>query len=406
MKLYEVNESGICSTCNGEGNDTNCLKCYECKSFFHAICGSQTPFANKSFVKEFLKKGKNFIFLCDYCLTLREQENASDIKQQMSQLNQTVSKLAREFSEFKSNQNMSENRVQTTASCTKEISQSIQNTLLSDKKSDEISCNEKETSQTSNAEKFTICIKSNDNPINADQVRNIVIENSIPVIRTNSKPNGDLFIELPSLESKNKLEPLLKVDPIFKENNVVNLKSKSPTIAILDIDSFTSKEDFESQVKNQNPHIKELCEKGSEFSVIFAKEPKEDGKFKTYHVVARVSDDIRKILEQNRNRIFLGMSSHRVIDRFYIKRCNNCLQYGHYEKDCKLDACCGYCRGKHLSKNCDKIEQGDFTNYECHNCQQSGKCHTGHSAMWTKCPTYIEAQAQMKKSIPFYQKNA
>ena len=135
-------------------------------------------------------------------------------------------------------------------------------------------------------------------------------------------------------------------------------------------------------------------------------EPKEDGKFKTYHVVARVSDDIRKILEQNRNRIFLGMSSHRVIDRFYIKRCNNCLQYGHYEKDCKLDACCGYCRGKHLSKNCDKIEQGDFTNYECHNCQQSGKCHTGHSAMWTKCPTYIEAQAQMKKSIPFYQKNA
>ena len=35
----------------------------------------------------------------------------------------------------------------------------------------------------------------------------------------------------------------------------------------------------------------------------------------------------------------------------------------------------------------------------------NGKNPEKHSAFWHKCPTHIEMQKKMKKTIPFYQKN-
>ena len=95
----------------------------------------------------------------------------------------------------------------------------------------------------------------------------------------------------------------------------------------------------------------------------------------------------------------------RGVDRFYVKRCNKCQKFGHYEKDCSEDACCGYCKGNHLSKDCVDVEEGDFCNYKCINCERGEKDSVGHSAHWHKCPTYLDLQKKVKKSIPFYQKN-
>ena len=94
MKPHIVSNEGKCSTCEGVVKDNEILECYKCKSYFHAICDNDTPFANKSFVQTFntnRAKKENFFFMCDSCLTLDEQETASDLKAQILNLNATYS---------------------------------------------------------------------------------------------------------------------------------------------------------------------------------------------------------------------------------------------------------------------------------------------------------------------------
>ena len=234
-----------------------------------------------------------------------------------------------------------------------------------------------------------------------EKVQEIVSTNCIQVAKTVVKENGDVFVDLPSEEVRSKLTPLLN-DQAFAANEVVSLKSKLPSITILDVKRFSTKEVFVDKIKKQNPEIKELMDKGSEFTVVFCKNPREGDE--NYQVVARVSDDVRKAIKENRNRIYVELESYRVVDRFYIKRCNKCQKFGHYENDCQYETCCGYCRQDHLSAECE-MKDAHHDHHKCINCQEDGKDPNGHSAFWHKCPTYLELQKKLKKSIPYYQKN-
>ena len=80
--------------------------------------------------------------------------------------------------------------------------------------------------------------------------------------------NGDVYVDFPSNENREKLAPLLE-HAEFAHNEVVKLKSKLPTITILDVQEFVSKEEFIERVKRQNPRIKERMDQGSEFSIVF-----------------------------------------------------------------------------------------------------------------------------------------
>ena len=108
---------------------------------------------------------------------------------------------------------------------------------------------------------------------------------------------------------------------------------------------------------------------------------------------------------QNKDKIFVDLQAHRVVDRFYVKRCNNCQKFGHYERECEEEQRCGYCCGTHLSKDCQEIQGDNHEQFKCINCKDEGKDPSKHSAMWHKCPTYLERQKKLKKTIPYYQKN-
>ena len=192
-------------------------------------------------------------------------------------------------------------------------------------------------------------------------------------------------------------------DEAFTGTEVVNLETKLPTISILNVEKFTSEEDFIDRVKKQNPGIKEKMDNGSKFSIVYSRKPKEgeDAK-KYYQLIARVSEDIRMVIKESNDKIYTDLVSHHVVDRFYIKRCNRCKKYGHYEKDCEFDPCCGYCRKPHLSSECEEVAPGDYKHYDCANCKEGGKQPMGHSSHWHKCPTYLELQQKLKNSIPFY----
>ena len=168
------------------------------------------------------------------------------------------------------------------------------------------------------------------------------------------------------------------------------------------------------KIKNQNAEIKELIEKGSEFKVLFEKKMKENGSRnkgieqmngKTLsYVVVRISEDIRKLIKTNGNRIFIGLTSHRITDRFYV--CAKCRRYGHYHAECSKKACCGYCTSEeHWSKECPVYKSQKIAEFKCVNCQDKRKPCTGHSSHWNKCPVFLERQTKVKNSISYYAKN-
>ena len=79
------------------------LKCYDCNSTYHAICGEVTPFGNKTFVGIFKKlKVDNYLFACDICLTKREDNEASTLKDQFEALTAKVDTLVSKFQGIKS----------------------------------------------------------------------------------------------------------------------------------------------------------------------------------------------------------------------------------------------------------------------------------------------------------------
>ena len=126
--------------------------------------------------------------------------------------------------------------------------------------------------------------------------------------KTVVKDNGAVYVDLPSKENREKLTSLLN-DDTFARNEVVDIKSKFPTISILNVKSFTSKEDFLEKVKRQNPLIKEKMEDGAEF---FTKKPREEenNRKKYYQVVVRVSDDIRLVIRMSNDKIYMDLVAH------------------------------------------------------------------------------------------------
>ena len=449
MVAHQVDSSGTCSSCETDTNESEVLQCVECQQFYHAVCDNSTPYGSKTFITQFKKvKVDNYLFFCDICKTKREYIEASDIRRQLNDLVETIKGLSKEVFSLKTNQvdqrkHLPIDLVETIKELSMEIKTLKNNQVthatqhqpndlvetvqelaveirsLKDNQVMQITQQPtnvthipsipspwKDQRRTENV-KSSLLIKSNGVQVDMKKVNELATNNSIQVTKTTVKENGDVYVDMPSKESQEKLAPLLA--DVAGNENIVQLKSKLPTISILDVSEFTSKEDFIEKVKQQNPRIKEKIDQGSEFSIVFCRKPNENAPEhkKFYQVVVRVSDDIRQILKQTNNKIYMDLHAHLVVDRFYIKRCNRCEKFGHYQKDCPNTARCGYCMGAHLSSECREVDEGDHQHYKCGNCKDAGKKETGHSTHWHKCPEYIEQQKKAKKTIPYYdQKNS
>ena len=111
--------------------------------------------------------------------------------------------------------------------------------------------------------------------------------------------------------------------------------------------------------------------------------------------------NIRGQIKANGNRVFIGSTSCPVYDRFYVKCCNRCQGFHHYQKECKRNEVCGKCSELHDTRKCDKGQE----NYKCINCSISGFEEVNHCASSFDCPAYLAEQEKLKKSIHFYSKN-
>ena len=247
--------------------------------------------------------------------------------------------------------------------------------------------------------------KSSDVPSTAldlNVVREIAVKNSIPVTNIGVSKKGNTFIHCPSAEARDKLQPLL-INANLVGKDVVSVKEKSPHITIVDIIQTGSeeltKENILVQICSQNPKLAALIESGNEFKVLFIKKNSQTKKFSA---AVRVSCDIRRAIKSDRDRIYVGISSCRVYDRFYVKRCNNCQQFGHFKDSCQNETVCGHCSGPHQSEGCSLKESKDFSKLKCTNCKDAPGCGNGHSAFWYNCPAYKEAQKKLRSTISYY----
>ena len=408
MVPYEINGSGTCSSCDAIAVEQHILECFTCRRTFHAECDNNASFATKSFVKSFkgLRNNINFFFVCDHCITNRENTEASSLKQQMAEVVASVSRLAKEVSDLKK-EGSGQTSVEVPVADKNVAGESPGTTVGKNPDSSKKSKTERKVDN-----KFTLCIKNDGGRIDMTKVREVVTSNGVQVSKASvNHKTGDLYVDLPSTEEREKLVPLLREEAL-PGNTIVNIKTKCPVINIKNVADYVSEEDFIGKIKAQNPKIREKLENGSEFTVVFTKEFENIQRdtqpgIKVHQVVARVSQDIREVLKMNNDRIFIGFSAHRIFDRFYIKTCAKCHRFGHYHANCSdHNPCCGYCSSEdHVSDNCPVKAEKDVRKYKCVNCNDAGKTSDGHSSYWFKCPAYLEQQNKMKINIPYYAKN-
>ena len=88
-----------------------------------------------------------------------------------------------------------------------------------------------------------------------------------------------------------------------------------PTITILGVKKFTPKEDFIDRLKRQNPKLEGKLDSESEFSIVYCRKPRDNDVEGQHQVVARVSEDVRKIIKSCDNRIYMDLSALKVVDR-------------------------------------------------------------------------------------------
>ena len=159
-----------------------------------------------------------------------------------------------------------------------------------------------------------------------------------------------------------------------------------------------------NMIQKQNEVIRVLVEEGSHLSVLYTKPPGEGEDNKPYHqVVLRVSPDIRRAISNHGNKIHMGKLVHRVVDRFYVRRCNICQAYGHYQDECTrpTSPICGYCSEEtHFSRDCTK-KSGSNHAFSCYNCKNSSLDHKGHSTFWHNCPSYKAVQKKLERAIDY-----
>ena len=117
-----------------------------------------------------------------------------------------------------------------------------------------------------------------------------------------------------------------------------------------------------------------------------------------YQTLFSISKALRDLFENYNDKVFIGLHSCKIYERFYVKRCYRCQKYGHYIGQCSDEVlCCGKCAGNHKTTDCQvTLEQTD--KHRCSNCKLANKPDK-HLVSSSSCPIFQEEQIKIKKLI-------
>ena len=106
------------------------------------------------------------------------------------------------------------------------------------------------------------------------------------------------------------------------------------------------------------------------------------------HIIMECSPDVRKIIHNKGNRLFMAWRSYEIVDSFFVPRCFHCQSLGHLSRNCneKQTNKAQVCRDCGVSRD----ENHTCGIKCCINCKKAGKQNTNHSASDKDCPTLFE----------------
>ena len=200
MVEFLVNNDGTCSTCKTAVNERHVVECFCCKKKYHGECDNKGIYCTKSFLKNFkgLQNNLNFMFVCPPCLTAHENVEASTTKQQLAEVVAAVAQLTQEVRELKAEKSATQ------------PSDTEKDIAMNNGKPEGSVWNDHKRLKKVKDKGVTLCIKSSDGrPVDKSEVEELVTSNGIQVSKASvSRKNGDMYIDLPSEESRDKLTPL------------------------------------------------------------------------------------------------------------------------------------------------------------------------------------------------------
>ena len=435
-----VVKSGTCSTCDGKVQSTAVITCKLCNDIYHAVCPrstKQNKICNETLLKSYSQNSTkdNFMWYCDTCLTMNEHDTKCSLQEKLNAillkfdlLSSTLNSVKNEVAN--NTKHIMESRtctigINTNAETVQPISQqseiSSKNVAPSDSDnawSKRLPVNQKQATASSDGKSYsrivkkknaTILLKCSENGEKPDakQIREVAIAYGIPINRVNFTANNNAVISLPSTEVRDTLKPLLAAKPSLKKHAVANLEEKLPAITVLDIREELVESEFMDMMKVQNPTIATLIDQGEGFTDVTLA-IKQVGNHKFTQVHATVSLKLRTAIKKNGDRIYIGLSSCRVVDKFGILRCYKCHNHSHVAKNCSGTACCGYCSAENHESNSCELKSNIYENksrLNCINCKRRSLNSQGHSVFWSLCPINKQFREKAKRSVPYYVDN-
>ena len=422
-----LDADGICRNCSFDTKG-EVVCCYECKSNFHATCyemkgGKRVYFSDNvcsfSFLKSFItnteskqksKRSGNFMFHCDSCVTLENLRSAADLKTHVHTLETKMSKLDADIFTIKNlllNPATFHGLSMAAGSSTSPTISPV-NSIP-----DNVVHNVPENPwcDSNRVEKLrhpaSVIVSDAGEKVPLSDLKTIITDNNIFVDNTFENKKGETVITLSSQADRTKL--VHSISEKFPQSNLKQPITKLPTISISGIRDEIKPDDLYETIMKLYPDIKSLINSGETFSVLSVRKQRNHQTEKPlFQASVRVSNAIRKLIENRDNFLSIGLYRCKVYDHFYIKRCNKCQKFGHYSAQCKAsNHVCAYCTEDHETNSCTNKATNSFQP-SCANCKHSKRTDEQftHSATDRSCPAYVSEQHKLKQSISYYtQKN-
>ena len=403
---------GICKTCdNNVVNDFSVVNCNNCKRTFHAFgcrVGS-TTYANKSLMTVFKRDStrNNFLFSCDTCLTEAEMLKADEQKASYQLLQNRIARLESllmsELCEIKSMMApvVPEPSVSSASSAPSVISGPSVPTNVPSVGHPATSLHGWKDPARIAACKSTSTFlikstKAGEPVVDISKLNDIAIENSLTISKSSVNSKGHTIVVVDGKSSSEAFVPA--VSKAVSEASVVKLQSRLPTVVFVGMHSTRDPEDIQNILSVANPTLRSLIDANS-FKILTVKPLKNNNGL--FQFIARVSNEIRSHLKSLDDKVFFGANRLHIYDHFFVRRCNKCQLFGHFEKTCKsTEQICGVCASSgHSSISCSVKSRSD--SHKCSNCVKNQHPHN-HLSSSPSCKSFIDEQKKLKHSISYY----
>ena len=407
---FELNDDGICTSCDELSIDAELVQCAICKKNFHAVCtaaGADDKWATKSMILTYKSPStkNNFMFLCNCCLTTMETNIADIDGQRIRRMERNMEEITKELLEIK--KLLKPAVAPSTEGASVSVSTGTINSVASGSNTQDTGSRENQSMNIWNdadrlstvkakpAESVLIISKSPDSVVdrtNKDLVESTVIENKILVKKSFKSQNGNLVVVCDSAESRDVLK-----DQVTAANGEIEMRTPNeirPVVSIVGLTKNYEKDEVIELLK-QNYFLSQFAannELQEHIKVLTVKPLK--GNQEVFQAFVRVSKVVRQGFKTYKDKVTMGITSCKIYDQYQVKRCNNCQGFGHFYKNCPNPQTnvCAKCGENHATKNC--ISQ----TLHCVNCAKAD-LECDHSSDDLKCPSLHHQQEKLKTNL-------